>query len=108
MIVKRNQNIFITGTNTGVGKTFVGLNLVRIAIRKNLKIIPFKPIETGCKLIKSKLKPDDSYKYYKLLDENINIDLINPYRFKPPISPNMAIKLARKRIGIQNYLNKGL
>ena len=68
MIVKRNHRIFITGTNTDVGKTFIGLNLVRLAIKKGLKIIPFKPIETGCRIIKSKLVPDDSYRYYKLLD----------------------------------------
>tara|TARA_B100000475_G_scaffold114264_1_gene83394 strand:- start:1213 stop:1899 length:687 start_codon:yes stop_codon:yes gene_type:complete len=106
VIVKRNHKIFITGTNTDVGKTFIGLNLVRLAIKKGLKIIPFKPIETGCRIIKSKLIPDDSYRYYKLLDERVSLDLINPYRFKPPISPNMAIKLARKRINIRNYLNK--
>ena len=104
--MKKSRKIFIVGTNTDVGKTFIGLNLLRLAIEKGFKVIPFKPIETGCKKIKSKLIPSDSQKYYKLLNKKVSIDLINPYRFKPPISPNMAIKLARRKIYIKDYLGK--
>jgi dethiobiotin synthetase len=40
--------LFVTGTDTGVGKTAVACALLRAARRQGLRPIPFKPIETGC------------------------------------------------------------
>lgn len=39
---------FITGTDTGVGKTFVACSLVRKAVARDQRVFAFKPIETGC------------------------------------------------------------
>ena len=53
-----SKHIFITGTNTGVGKTYIGVRLIRELSK--LGFIPFKPIETGCrrknKILTNKLK----------------------------------------------------
>jgi len=38
----------VTGTDTGVGKTLVAMALLRLALRRGLTPIPFKPAETGC------------------------------------------------------------
>tara|TARA_Y100000817_G_C16792622_1_gene515876 strand:+ start:468 stop:1136 length:669 start_codon:yes stop_codon:yes gene_type:complete len=100
------KKIFMSGTNTEVGKTYITENLLSLCVKKQLSVIPFKPIETGCKITKEGLQPSDAYKYYKILKGKINIDLINPYRFRQPISPNMAIKIARKNIKIKNYIDK--
>jgi dethiobiotin synthetase len=40
--------LFVTGTDTGVGKTMVSVALLRLARRRGLTPIPFKPAETGC------------------------------------------------------------
>ena len=40
--------LFVTGTDTGVGKTLVSAALLRLARRRGLRPIPFKPAETGC------------------------------------------------------------
>jgi dethiobiotin synthetase len=42
------RGIFVTGTDTGVGKTVVAVALLRLAERRGLRPIPFKPSETGC------------------------------------------------------------
>jgi len=42
------RGLFVTGTDTGVGKTLVSVALLRLAQRRGLKPIPFKPAETGC------------------------------------------------------------
>jgi dethiobiotin synthetase len=42
------QGLFVTGTDTGVGKTLVAAGLSRYARRLGLVPIPFKPVETGC------------------------------------------------------------
>ena len=41
------KHIFITGTNTGVGKTYIGIRLIKELSK--LGFIAFKPIETGCR-----------------------------------------------------------
>lgn len=42
------RGLFVTGTDTGVGKTLVAAGLLRLARRRGLIPIPFKPVETGC------------------------------------------------------------
>ena len=42
------RGLFVTGTDTGVGKTMVSVALLRLAQRRGLTPIPFKPAETGC------------------------------------------------------------
>ena len=97
--------IFITGTNTNVGKTYFGTLLMKHLLQYK-KCMAFKPIETGCKLSKQKLVPADSSKYYKLISNTTRLEQINPYRFKEPVSPYLAIKLANKRVYLRNYLKK--
>ncbi len=94
--------IFITGTNTDVGKTYFGVSLIKYLCRYR-SCLAFKPIETGCKKSKNKLIPSDSSKYYKIIKDNISLELINPYRFLEPVSPYLAIKQARRRIYLNDY-----
>ncbi len=100
------KKVFITGSGTSVGKTYFTCSLIDLIIKKGLKVSPYKPIETGCKKIKNKLIPSDSKKFYKLVNKDIDIELINPYRFQQPISPNRAIQLSKKKINIKNYIEK--
>ena len=104
--MKKQFKLFISGTGTDVGKTFVTENLIYLLKAKGFTVSPYKPIETGCKKNKSKLIPSDASKFYKLIDKEIDIDLINPYRFQQPISPNRAIRLANKKIFIDDYIGR--
>jgi dethiobiotin synthetase len=101
-----NKYIFITGTNTDVGKTYIGTKLIKV-LNKKYGFVAFKPIETGCKESKKKiLMPADSAKYYKILKNYQTLDELNPYRFLPPVSPCLAIREANKKIYIKNYYQK--
>ena len=104
--MKKQFKLFISGTGTDVGKTYVTENLIYLLKAKGFTVSPYKPIETGCKKNKSKLIPSDASKFYKLIDKEIDIDLINPYRFQQPISPNRAIRLANKKIFIDDYIGR--
>tara|TARA_Y100000389_G_C17469086_1_gene528599 strand:+ start:337 stop:984 length:648 start_codon:yes stop_codon:yes gene_type:complete len=97
--------IFITGTNTDVGKTYIGTKLIKCLNKKN-KFLAFKPIETGCNKKNNKLIPIDSTKYYNILKNSLSLDQINPYRFTDPVSPYLAIKKSKKRIFLKNYHQK--
>ena len=97
--------LFLTGTNTDVGKTFIGTKLIK-ELNKKYNYLAFKPIETGCRKKGSKLIPADSSKYHSILNKVMTLDELNPFRFVPPVSPYLAIKRARKRIYIKDYYEK--
>ena len=97
--------LFLTGTNTDVGKTFIGTKLIK-ELNKKYNYLAFKPIETGCRKKGSKLIPADSSKYHSILSKVMTLDALNPFRFVPPVSPYLAIKRARKRIYIKDYCEK--
>ena len=91
---------------TTLDQVFITENLIDLLKVKGFTVSPYKPIETGCKKIKAKLIPSDASKFHKLINKEIDIDLINPYRFQQPISPNRAIRLAKKKIFIKDYIDK--
>ena len=102
--LQMRKHIFITGTNTDVGKTYIGVRLIKELSK--LGFIAFKPIETGCRRNNKILIPADSSKYFQALHRKVTLDDINPYRFTEAISPYLAIKREGKRIYLKNYLNK--
>ena len=97
--------LFLTGTNTDVGKTFIGTKLIK-DLNKKYNYLAFKPIETGCRKKGSKLIPADSSKYHSILSKVMTLDELNPFRFVPPVSPYLAIKRARKKVYIKDYFEK--
>lgn len=81
---------FITGTDTGVGKTWATVALMRYFKRQGQSVIGMKPVAAGCELIDGQLKNEDAL----LLQENASVLLdysdINPYAFEMPVSPHLA------------------
>jgi len=101
-----NKKIFITGTNTEVGKTFITKNLIERIQLKGYSVSPFKPVETGCIKKSLTLIPHDSMIYFRAINKKIALDQINPYRFPEPISPAAAIKRSKRKVTINDYLSK--
>jgi dethiobiotin synthetase len=99
-----HKGIFITGTDTGVGKTFVALGLIEAMKKKGLNVCPMKPVESGCRIRKGRLIPDDSIKLLKASGVGESIDLINPYRLKHPLAPSVASGLEGIRINKRKVL----
>jgi dethiobiotin synthetase len=86
--------IFITGTDTGVGKTHVTAALLRELRRQGVAAAAFKPIACG---------PggrDDARQFARLMDHEIPLDIINPIYLHRPLAPSIAAKLERKRIDL--------
>jgi len=88
-----NKGIFITGTDTGVGKTFVAAGLIKAIRGKGVNVCPMKPVETGCKVYKGKLVPADTMKLINASGVNEPLYIINPYRFKQPLAPAVAAEI---------------
>jgi dethiobiotin synthetase len=102
-----HKGILITGTDTGVGKTFVATGLLKALRELGHNVCPMKPLETGCSFKKGELVPEDALKLIKAAQVNEPLDLINPYRFRQPLAPAVAAEvegriISRNRI-ISSY-----
>jgi len=87
-----NKSLFITATNTDVGKTYAASLFLETFAKEGLKVGYYKPIETG--VID---KPIDGSKMLELTkslnpDFDVDIDFVVPYQFKLPAAPFVAKK----------------
>ncbi|RJQ49862.1 MAG: dethiobiotin synthase [Nitrospiraceae bacterium] len=90
-----SKGIFIAGTDTGVGKTFVASGLIIAFRAAGNAVCPMKPIETGCISRKGQLVPEDALKLVQSAGIHESLDLVNPYRFRQPLAPAVASDLER-------------
>jgi dethiobiotin synthetase len=88
------RSLLITGTDTGVGKTFVGCGLAAALMARGKSVGVLKPTETGCALRAGELLPDDALRLATFARDTLPIDQICPYRFEPPLAPSVAAQMA--------------
>ncbi|HKJ87719.1 MAG TPA: dethiobiotin synthase [Gammaproteobacteria bacterium] len=92
----RPKGVFITGTDTGVGKTLVAAALARFLNQRGMNIGVMKVVETGVE-DPATLGPDA-----RLLQWAANCradaDVICPYRLRTPVAPDVAAKEERVRL----------
>lgn len=81
---------FITGTDTGVGKTLVSSALVHGFAGKGYKAIGMKPVAAGCSRQGNRLISEDVAQLMAASNVTAPLDLINPYAFEPAIAPHIA------------------
>ena len=60
MRLPKHKGLFITGTDTGVGKTLIAGGIAHVLVQQGLRVGVFKPIATGCRMEKGKLVSDDA------------------------------------------------
>ena len=96
----RPAGLFVTGTDTGVGKTLITAGLAAALRARGIDIGVMKPIETGCPTRRSRLLPLDAMTLQEASGSRDAIDLINPYRFREPLAPMIAAEVSGRRIDI--------
>jgi len=92
------KGVFVTGTDTEVGKTIVTASLVSLLINDGFDVGVMKPIETGCPKKNGRLVPRDAAFLKVVSDSKDGLSLINPYRFSKPLAPLIAAKIDHKEI----------
>ncbi len=85
--------LFITGTDTEVGKTFVTAALAAAFRRRGMDVGVMKPVATGCLKENGLLVSEDA----RVLTASSGVadphELVSPYRFEPPVAPLVALTL---------------
>lgn len=81
---------FITGTDTGAGKTLVTSALLALAKRQGMTTLGLKPIASGCRPTEHGLRKDDALILQALSVPHPDYDTVNPYALEPHIAPHLA------------------
>ena len=97
----RVKGLFVTGTDTGVGKTWVGSRLARLLTRDGVTVAPRKPAESGCESVDGELVPADAIQYYQAIKKREPLDIICPNRFTRAIAPDQAARRAGQRLSLE-------
>jgi dethiobiotin synthetase len=95
------RGLFVTGTDTGVGKTTISVALLRHARRVGLRPIPFKPAETGCAP-----DPSDAHALWAAAQPPIAQADVCLYPFPLPAAPSQAAAAVGARIDVDRIIDQ--
>jgi dethiobiotin synthetase len=95
--------LFVTGTDTGVGKTFVATALLAHARERGLQTAPLKPAETGCQRAPDgRLVPADGIALRAAAARpELPIDLVVPNRYLTPVAPAVAARIEGRPFSLE-------
>ncbi|MET1256909.1 dethiobiotin synthase [Aliikangiella maris] len=103
------QKIFITGTDTEVGKTFFTVALIRALRNAKQTVMAFKPVAAGCQQQDGQLKNEDALAIIDELmqgqAESLAYSTVNPIALEPPIAPHIAAELINQQLSV-DYLQQ--
>lgn len=92
---------FITGTDTGVGKTYVACKLIHDYVAQGHKVVGMKPVAAGCEFVDGEWVNEDVLRLTQTSNIKAPRELVNPYSFKAPIAPHIAAEQSGVEIKIE-------
>jgi dethiobiotin synthetase len=88
-----NKGIFVTGTDTEVGKTVVACGIARLLKSMGVKVGVMKPISSGSR--------EDAQHLRKAAEITEELDVINPQYFKAALAPTVAAAMERREVDLE-------
>ncbi len=92
-----DRGLFVTGTDTGVGKTLVAAGVARLLRNRGLDVVPMKPVQTGAARRDGKLfAPDLDFclEAIGLRPTPDEVQQMSPFLYEPACSPHLAGRLS--------------
>jgi len=84
------RGYFVTGTDTGVGKTFISQLLIAALVESGLRVSGMKPVATGCEQTAAGLRSADALALCGASNVSTDYRDANPYAFEPATAPQIA------------------
>jgi len=92
------HKLFVSGTDTDVGKTLVAAAILVYANQKGLSTAALKPVAAGCEQGEQGLCNDDALLLQKHASMELGYEQINPFAFAPAIAPHIAAREEGRRL----------
>jgi dethiobiotin synthetase len=93
--------LFVTGTDTGVGKTLASAALVHRLRAAGLRAVGMKPVASGCERTEAGWRNDDALRLQAASDPQPEYALVNPYALPLPTAPQLAAAAAGMRVKLE-------
>jgi dethiobiotin synthetase len=90
--------LFITGTDTGVGKTYVASLVARALASQGRRVGVYKPVASGCRRDGDRLVSDDASSLWEAAGRPGKLERVCPQRFAAPLAPHLAARAENARI----------
>ncbi|HWP94907.1 MAG TPA: dethiobiotin synthase [Gammaproteobacteria bacterium] len=98
------RGLFVTGTDTGIGKTRTAVALVAALAARGHTVAAMKPVASGCRRTLEGLRNDDAEALRAAATGEFPYAWVNPYAFEPPIAPHIAAEEAGVTIELSHIL----
>jgi dethiobiotin synthetase len=96
----RLGGLFVTGTDTGVGKTLIAGAIARSLRRVGTPVDVFKPAATGCRAARGQLVSQDAEFLAACADSMRMLAEIAPVRYRTAVAPNVAAELEHRPVDL--------
>lgn len=90
------QQFFVTGTDTGVGKTLVAAGLLLVAKGQGLSTAALKPVAAGCETTEAGLRNEDALLLQSVMTEPLAYEQVNPIALGAAIAPHIAAQQEKR------------
>jgi dethiobiotin synthetase len=90
MTRKRARGLFITGTDTAIGKTYVAALIARALVAGGHRVGVYKPAASGCSRQEGKLISDDAMRLWRAAGSPGTLADVCPQLFEAPLAPHLA------------------
>lgn len=102
-----NKGLFVTGTGTEVGKTYVTSLIAKGLYEAGVRVGVYKPVASGCIWRGDKLFSEDAEKLWLAAGKPKTLDQVTPQRFAAALAPNVAAREEGKEVDA-DLLRRGL
>ncbi len=99
----KKNGLFITGTDTGVGKTLITGGIAAVLRQQGLKVGVFKPIASGCR-DEGMLISDDTAFLAMCADADYSLSVITPVTYKLPAAPVICVHVENRPINYEEII----
>lgn len=88
----KGPGLFVAGTDTEVGKTYVAAQIARHLVTGGHRVGVYKPVASGCRREGDTLIADDALQLWAAAGRPLDLDCVCPQRFAAPLAPHVAAR----------------
>jgi dethiobiotin synthetase len=92
------RGLFITGTGTGVGKTYVAALIARSLVAAGKRVGVYKPVASGCELRNGQLHSPDAAALWEAAGKPASLAQVCPQLFSAPLAPHLSARAEGRRV----------
>ncbi|MEK8045074.1 dethiobiotin synthase [Ideonella margarita] len=105
MLSERTPRWFVTGTDTGVGKTFISAALLHALATRHARVVGMKPVAAGLVLREGRMVSEDVLQLRAASTVQVPADLDNPVALPDPLSPHLAARRAQRPVQVAELVS---